>query len=308
MAPKRLEIIDSHHHFWDLDQNCYPWLQNDNEPNFFLGDYESLKRNYLPEHYKDDSNGFDIVATVHVEAEWDRNDQVGETAWLHELNQKFKIPNAIVGHVWLGAQNCEEILLKHKEYSLFKGIRSKPTTSANPVDEKPTGIGSMHDTNWLYGLSLVEQLGLTYDLRVPYWHLYEAADVIARLPRLPIVLNHTGFPWDRSPEGLADWRSSIKTISDCPNVFIKLSELGLKDEPWTVDSNRGVVLDAIETFGVDRCMWASNFPVAGLRISYKEQLEGMLEIMSNFPAEDIQKIFKDNAANFYNIQLPVNSN
>ncbi len=95
----------------------------------------------------------------------------------------------------------------------------------------------------------------------------------------------------------------MKVIAQCPNVFLKLSELGLKDAAWTVDNNRGVVIDAIDIFGVERCMWASNFPVAGLRVSYENQLTGMLEILGHLSRTDIDKIFKFNAAQFYKIDL-----
>lgn len=298
-----LEIIDAHHHFWDLNKNYYPWLADHEDKNFFLGDYSNLRRNYLPADYRSDASDFNIIATVHVEAEWDRTDQVGETAWLQDLNSKYDLPNAIVGHVWLAADNCEEILLRHRRYQLFRGVRSKPIISQTPDGEKPMGAGSMHDQAWKNGLSLLDKLNLRYDLRVPYWHLYEAADAVGRLPNLPVVLNHTGFPWDRSSSGLSEWRQALTAIAQCPNVFLKLSELGLKDADWTVDSNRNVVLEAINIFGVDRCMWASNFPVAGLRVSYADQLRGMLSILNDFPIEDIHKIFKNNAATFYDISV-----
>ncbi|MCH2629533.1 MAG: amidohydrolase family protein [Nisaea sp.] len=298
-----LEVVDSHHHLWNLDCNYYPWLVDKEEHEFFLGDYSSLKKNYMPNNYQADSKKFNVIATVHVEAEWDRFNQVGETNWLTKVNAQFGMPNAIVGHVWLAAKNCEDVLKGHQKYPLFKGVRSKPITSLNPNDQKPKGRGSMHDEAWRNGLAILAEYNLSFDLRVPYWHLYEAAQIISELPKLSVVLNHTGFPWDRSPRGLSEWRHAMKVIAQCPNVFLKLSELGLKDAAWTVDNNRGVVLDAIDIFGVERCMWASNFPVAGLRVSYENQLTGMLEILGHLSRTDIDKIFKFNAAQFYKIDL-----
>ena len=46
-----IPIIDAHQHFWDLDNNYYPFLSDNYDKNFFLGDYSSLKRNYLPKDY-----------------------------------------------------------------------------------------------------------------------------------------------------------------------------------------------------------------------------------------------------------------
>ena len=95
----------------------------------------------------------------------------------------------------------------------------------------------------------------------------------------------------------------MRAILACPNVCVKLSELGLENAPWTVESNRGVVLDTIEIFGIELCMWASNFPVAGLKISYKDQLNRMLEIMRDLRLSYLQKIFNENAIRFYKISL-----
>ena len=80
-----VNLIDAHHHLWDLEENYYPWLRDHPEPNFFLGDYDTLKRNYLPEDYLRDAMDHNVLATVHVEAEWDRADQVGETRWISKI-------------------------------------------------------------------------------------------------------------------------------------------------------------------------------------------------------------------------------
>ena len=298
-----MQIVDAHHHFWDLDHNYYPWLADHEEAHFFLGDYSALKRNYLPEDYRRDAEGFEVVATVHVEAEWDRQRQVAETEWLHAINAAHGLPSVVVGHVWLAADNCEAVLRGHMKYPLFRGVRSKPVTSLTPDTMTPGAPGTIQDPAWRKGLALLETLGLTYDLRVPYWHLDEAAEAIGRHPNLPVVLNHTGFPWDRSAAGIAAWKEAMKAIAACPNVRVKLSEFGLKDAPWTVEGNRGVVLDAVEIFGVERCMWASNFPVAGLRVGYREQLEGMLEILEGLSTDEQDQVFRRNAAAFYGINL-----
>jgi predicted TIM-barrel fold metal-dependent hydrolase len=298
-----MKIIDAHHHFWDLDRNYYPWLADHEEKHFFLGDYSALKKNYLPDDYRRDAEDFEIVATVHVEAEWDRERQVAETAWLDELNTAHGLPSAIVGHVWLAADNCEAVLRGHMEYPMFRGVRSKPVTSLSPETMTPGAPGTIQDPAWRKGLALLDELGLTYDLRVPFWHLHEAAEAIAAHPNLPVVLNHTGFPWDRSDDGITAWREAMKAIAVLPNVMLKVSELGLKDAAWTVEGNRGVVLEAVEIFGVERCMWASNFPVAGLRIGYKAQLEGMLEILKDLSMDERDRFFRRNAASFYRIDI-----
>jgi len=301
---KPLQIVDAHHHLWDLDRNYYPWLSDHPEKDFFLGDYSGLKHNFLPEDYRRETAGYDVVATVHVEAEWDRNAQVAETRWLHEVAEKSGMPNAVVGHAWLANDNCEEVLAGHAAFPLMRGIRSKPVTALRPDLVEPGRPGTMQDPKWLAGFALLQKYGLTYDLRVPFWHLHEAAEVAARYPETPMVLNHTGFPWDRSEEGLAAWREEMRIIAKAPQVSLKISELGLRDAPWTLESNRRVVLDAIEIFGIERCMFASNLPVAGLRASFTTIVEGIRQIVSGFSDDEQQGLFSRNAARFYRIDLP----
>ena len=154
------------------------------------------------------------------------------------------------------------------QFPLVRGIRSKPVTSLRPDAATPGAPGTMQDDNWLQGFALLQKYRLSWDLRVPYWHLVEAADVARQFPRVPIVLNHTGFPWDRSEDGLAAWRRGMEAVAHQPNVHVKVSEFGLKDSAWDYESNRRVVMEAIAIFGIERCMFASNFPVAGLRIDY----------------------------------------
>ena len=90
----------------------------------------------------------------------------------------------------------------------------------------------MQDDKWLRGFALLQKYRLSWDLRVPYWHLTEAAEVSRQFPSVPIVLNHTGFPWDRSEDGLAAWRRGMEAVARQPNVHVKVSEFGLKDSAW----------------------------------------------------------------------------
>ena len=121
----------------------------------------------------------------------------------------------------------------------------------------------MQDENWLAGFALMERYGLSWDLRVPAWHLDpepaceaepNAPGGLARAFRAPerkrvrpiaIVLNHTGFPWDRSPEGLELWRRGMAALAGCPNVSVKLSCLCLPDGPWREEENGPLVRELL---------------------------------------------------------------
>jgi predicted TIM-barrel fold metal-dependent hydrolase len=297
-----MPIVDAHHHLWDLSRGSYPWLQQDYDADkFFLGDYRPLCQNFLPEDYRNASAGCNVVATVHVEAERDRSEQVAETAWLHEMHAQHGFPNAVVAHAWLDRPDTEERLRQHLRYPLVRGIRSKPVTSASPAHSVRGRPGTMQDEKWLRGLSLLPQLGLSWDLRVPSWHLAEAADVAAQFPALPIVLNHHGFAWDRSEEGLRRWRGAMAVLARQPNVHVKLSEFGLRGRPWSWDDNARIVRATLAIFGWQRCMFASNFPVAGLRIGYPALVQGVLRMLDGLDAAQQRAVMCDNALAFYRI-------
>lgn len=294
-------IVDAHHHIWDLRAIRYPWLSDAPVDDFFLGDYTALRRDYLPGDYRRDSVGLGVVKTVHCEAECDRGQQLEESHWLHSMHEREGLPDAIVAHSWLHTAEAAAVLEAQSRLPLVRGIRSKPLTAASADAERPRGPGSMADPRWREGLALLGEFGLSYDLRVPWWHLAEAAEVLAGVDHIPVVLNHTGFPWDRSEAGLAAWRGAMQVIAACPQVHLKVSEFGLRDAPWDYDSNRRVVYEAIEIFGIERCMFASNFPVAGLRVSYRQLVEDLSRMLADLARSERQAFFHDNASGFYRL-------
>lgn len=300
--PDAVTLVDAHHHLWDLDRNHYPWLADRPETHFFLGNYDALKRNYMPDDYRRDATRHNVLATVHCEAEWDRDDQVGETAWLTRIHENEGMPAAIVAHAWFHTPNAPEVLARQASFPLVRGIRSKPITSLSPDSMTPGVPGSMQDPAWLEGFSRLAKYRFSWDLRVPFWHLYEAAAVAAAFPDTPIVLNHTGFPWDRSPEGLAAWQRAMEAIARQPNVWLKVSEFGLKDQPWDYESNCTIVRTAISIFGIHRCMFASNFPVAGLRVDYDTLVRSVSRMLGDFSYAERHRFFVGAAVEFYRLQ------
>ena len=302
-AEYTLPIADAHHHFWDLARGRYPWLQEDYDPqSFFLGDYTALRHDFLPDDYRATSRGCNVVATVHVEAERDRAEQVAETAWLHELHARHGLPDAVVAHIWFDRPETEARLLEHLRYPLVRGIRSKPVTSRSPAESVSGQPGTMQDERWLRGLALLGSHGLSWDLRVPAWHLPEAAEVAAMFPDLPIVLNHHGFAWDRSEEGLKRWRGWLETIARQPNVHVKLSEFGVRDRAWDWAEVTRIIRDTVAIFGWQRCMFASNFPVAGLRIDYPGLVAGVARALDGLTPARQRAVMCDNALAFYRIE------
>ena len=294
-------IVDAHHHLWDLGRNYYPWLCDPQPIPFRYGDYAALRQNYLPADYRRDGAKFNIVKTVHMEAEWDRTDPAAETRWLETVNAAHGFPNACVGHAEPDREDIAEVLAAHAKSSLVRGIRHKPAAVASPADARRGQKGSMDDPVWRRGYALLEGHGFSYDLQTPWWHLDAAAELARDFPRTQIIINHAGMPADRSPEGLAGWRRAMEGVAKEPNVAVKISGIGQRCLPWTVESNGPIIRDTIAVFSADRCMFASNFPVDSLAGSFTTIFDGFREAVAREAPTTQRKLFHDNVVRIYRL-------
>ncbi|WP_319476273.1 amidohydrolase family protein [Marispirochaeta aestuarii] len=116
-----------------------------------------------------------------------------------------------------------------------------------------------------------------------------------KFPETLIILNHTGLPSDRRPERLSAWSSAMKTFAQFPNAMVKISGLGLPGKPWLLEDNRGVILDTLEIFGLERCMFASNFPEDSLVGDFDTVFSGFLEAVRDLDPGEKRKLFVENA-------------
>lgn len=293
-------IVDAHHHLWALDGGRYPWLQDAYAPEtFILGEYHALCRDYRPADFRSDWIGLPVVASVHVEAERDRAEAPAETRWLHAQHAATGLPNAVVAWTELLAPDADERLAEQAAWPLVRGIRCKPVTSAAP-GTAPAPAGALQDTRWPAALERLARHGLLWDLRVPFWHLEDAAALLSDAPAgLVVVLEHTGLPWDRSPAGLAAWRRGMEALARRPNVHVKLSEFGLRERRWRDEDNLPIVQDTLAIFGWQRCLFGSNFPVAGLRVGYDALVRFMAAALARLPDDAQRAVWHDNAAALY---------
>ncbi len=300
-------IVDAHHHYWDLRAGGhYPWLQDEYDEDFFLGDYERLRQDFLPEQYRAHTAGYRVVGDVHVEAERSRSEQLSENAFLRGLHDADATPTVIVGHVGFLQPDRDEILACHAAEPLVRGIRSKPVTAsrADAVAAVTGRPGTLQDPDWLEGLAQLERYGFSWDLRVPAWHLSQAAAVVRSLPGIPVVLNHCGLPLDRTSDGLARWRDGMRELADLPNVSVKVSELGLRGGEWNEASNRGVIRDAIDIFGWDRAMFASNLPVSSLAVNFHDLVGTVIEALPGATPSQLDQLFVGTANRVYRMLTP----
>lgn len=294
-------FVDAHHHFWDLRANSYPWLQGETVPGFRYGDYSALQRDYLVDDFLRDTGADAPVASVHIEAEWDRADPVAETRWLSALAQERGRPTAIVAHAALDREDVAEVLAGQASFALVRGIRHKPVTAASAAEARRGLPGSMDDARWRRGYALLQAHGLSFDLQAPWWNLDQAAELACDFPRTLLVLNHTGLPADRSEAGLRGWRTALSVLAAQPNTAVKISGLGLRGRGWPVQENVQLMRDAIAIFGPARCMFASNFPVDSLVADYGTLIAGFRAAIADRPAHERRALLHDNAVRCYRL-------
>lgn len=301
----RIPVIDAHQHFWNLAENYHPWLCDEPMIRFRYGDYSAIRKSYMPPDYFADAAGCDVVKTVYVEAEWDPADPLGETRWIHRVHEQYGVPNAVVAQAWLDRADCAGVLAQQARFPLVRSVRHKPRAAASADAVKagaPGSPGSMSDPRWREGYSLLHEHGLSFDLQTPYWHLYEALRLAEDFPQTRIILNHTGLPAQRSEKALAAWREAMRAFARAPNTALKISGLGVPGQPWRLEDNRRIILDAIEIFGVGRCMFASNFPVDKLVAGFATIFAAFREIVREFSPADQQCLFYENARRIYRIE------
>ena len=291
-------IVDAHHHVWDPDAHYYPWLRDKPVSDFRYGDYAAIKRRYLVPDYLSDAGRWPVVGSVYVEAEWDPSDPAGEMDFIAALRRETGYPSVAVGQIRLDASDAGRVMEKLTSFEFVRSVRQKPRASASPLDRT---AGGMTEGRWRSGFAQLRRHGLRFDLQTPWWHLNEAADLARDFPDTQIIINHAGLPADRSLAGLSAWRSAMAQIAGCSNVAVKISGIGTPGLRWAEAGNREIVLRVIELFGVERAMFASNFPVDSLCASFDEIYGGFDAITSGFSKQERQQLFHDNAVRIYAI-------
>jgi predicted TIM-barrel fold metal-dependent hydrolase len=291
-------VVDAHQHFWDPVVNYHPWLAPEARIQFRYGDYDSIKRRYLPDDYRADAAGQGIVETVYVETEWDPADPIGETRYATGLAERYALPSAIVAQAWLDRADAEDAISRQASFPLVRSVRHKPG-GAKEMGAAPGTATLMSDPAWRRGFGLLARHGLHFDLQVAWWHLDEATRLANDHPDTTIILNHCGLPAPREPDALAGWRVATAEFARSANTAVKVSGIGVPGQAWTAVLNRDVVRHLLDTFGPNRCMFGSNFPVDGLCASFAEIMQGMRQILSAYEVDEQEAFFCGTARHIY---------
>ena len=301
---KNIPIVDAHHHLWDLNNKDtkYSWLMV-TEGEAFFGDYAAIRKSYLLEDYIKDAQNQNLIKSVHVQAEHDDDKPVNETAWLQSLadNHSSKLPNAIVAFADFSKDNIVEILDGHQEYKNTRGIRQILSFNKEEPKYSHASEDFMKNTTWVENFKNIRNRNLSFDIQIYKHQMKDAADLANKYDDVLFILNHTGEPCYQTEEYIQSWEENMKKLAKCENVAAKISGLGMFDPQWTIDSTRIFVEKTIQIFGIDRCMFASNFPVDKIFNTFDNYWESFKEITKNYSENDKKLLFSSNAEKFYRI-------
>jgi len=299
-----IKIVDAHNHLWDLNNadTKYSWLMV-TEGKAFFGDYAAIRKSYLLEDYIEDSKNQNIIKSVHVQAEHDDDKPVNETAWLQNLadTHSSKLPNAIVAFADFSKNNVSEILDAHQEYKNTRGIRQILSYNKDEPKYSHATEDFMKDSSWVENFKHIRNRNLSFDIQIYKHQMEDAVNLANKYNDVLFILNHTGEPCYQSKEYIESWEQNMTKLAICENVVAKISGLGMFDPNWTIDSTRIFVEKTIQIFGIERCMFASNFPVDKIFNTFDTYWNSFKEITKNYSENDKQLLFSSNAEKYYRI-------
>lgn len=291
------KIVDAHHHFWDLS-NYYPWLSDRQNPGM---DIRPFARDFLVDHYLAEAAPIEVRKSVHVQAGWNPADPAGETDWLTRLAAETGFPHAIVAHADLAADDVERVLEQHARSPLLRGVRMLLTWHPDPDLRRASRADYLTDRRWLRGLSAMAALGLSFDMQLFPAQMRDAADVAGRYSRMRFIVDHLGLPVDQSEEGRRAWETGMRGLADSPNVAVKLSGFSHFLKAWSRASAKPFVDFALSTFGPERCLFGSNYPVERPLVAFPTLVEDLAAIVADHGAEAVERVFATNAVEWYRL-------
>lgn len=279
-----MRIVDTHQHLWDLDLFRYSWL--DSVP--------SLNRSFRIDDYLGATGGLNVVKSVHLEADVDEPYMLDETLHLLRLADLPGNPlQAIVASARPENADFPSHLAKISGYRRVKGIRRVLHTQPDFLAQ---GQGFIENVASLAGF------GLSFDICVLARQLPVAINLVSHCPKVTFILDHCGVPSVK--DGALDpWRLHIAQLAAFPNVLCKISGLVAYADPkhWTSEDLRPYVQHAITTFGWDRVMFGSDWPVCTMPASFQQWVEALMSITKDAGIANQQKLFHDNAVRVYRL-------
>lgn len=297
----------------------------------FFGTPDHLLDDYLPRDYQADTGSVDVAGFVHVEASWKGRGPLGpvdETRWLESLGSPLL--KGIVGHadLTLGAE-VDRVLRAHVEASpRFRGIRY--TLTHHPAKGVLNGCktaGLANDRTWREGYAMLANHGLSFDATVYHHQLDDAAALARDFPDVPLILCHAGTPTacggPFGGEGASaaardriarEWRDGMARLAELPNVTVKISGLAMPILGWgwergseppgtdeVAEAWKPLVDFMVDSFGADRCMVASNFPIDTVSMPWTTLYEAFEMTVADRPEAERRALFAETAQRIYRL-------
>ena len=273
--------IDSHQHFWRYNSTEYEWID---------GSMSALRRNFLPQDLEPHLRNAGFDACVAVQA----RQTLEEMRWLLELADRSAFIAGVVGWVDLRAEDSQSQLEQFALNPKLVGVRH--IVQSEPNDR------FLLQPDFLRGVALLEQFNLAYDILIYPCHLPVAIDFVKHFPRQRFVLDHLAKPPIRTGE-LQPWAGHIRELAGSPNVHCKLSGMVTEADwrNWKKEDFRPYLDVAFDSFGSERLMIGSDWPVCLVAAQYSKAMNVVLEYVNGLPQSEADAVLGGNAKRFYGL-------
>jgi len=273
--------IDAHQHFWMYSPADYEWIDDS---------MTALRRNFLPDDLGPELENAGFGGSIAVQA----RQTLEETRWLLDLAARSPSILGVVGWVDLRSPDVRSQLEVMARNPKLVGIRH--VVQSEPDDR------FLLQPDFLRGISVLEDFELAYDILIYSRHLPVAAEFVNRFPRQRFVLDHLAKPPIMSGN-FDSWARGISEFAAFPNVFCKLSGLVTEADwqHWTAEQIVPFLDVAFESFGPDRLMIGSDWPVCLLAASYKRALDVVKSYLIQKNSECQDRVLGGNALRFWRL-------
>jgi predicted TIM-barrel fold metal-dependent hydrolase len=283
-------IIDPHVHVWDLKQFRLPWIKPSDGV---------LGRNYTPRDYLAAAEGLNVVKAVYVEVGADPTQRAEEARYAAELCATKGLPfaGAVVGGS-PEAEGFRQYVTSLKDRPAIKGVRTFYQT------------GSHRNADFLAGVRLMGDIGLSFDLLADSSSLDETAEVVAACPETRFILDHCGNPPADAFAGKGSnnaraerWRADIAKLAEHSNVACKISGVAevLGAGAASAEAVAPAVNHCLDAFGPERVMFAGNWPVCLKAVTLARWVDWVSQITAERDEAYRRRLFHDNAAKWYRL-------
>jgi L-fuconolactonase len=271
--------IDSHQHFWKPERGDYYWMEGEGA--------KPIRRTIMPEHLRDYLMIRSIEQTVLVQAA----PTIAETEFMLGIADKTDFVAKVVGWVNFEDRNDLKQLQRFAKHRKFAGVR--------PMIQDLPDPDWMHRKDVQWAFSAIIDLDLTFDALGFPIHLDPFRKLFDAYPKMRTVIDHCMKPVIREDQ-FQPWAMKIADIAKNTPVFCKLSGIATEARPgWTTETLKPYARHVIDSFGADRVMWGSDWPVLELNGRYPSWHDTAQAIVGQGP--DNEQIFGKTAMKFYRI-------